>query len=120
MASPRKPPSHKPIVWSLFAGGGTFAAFLTPVMILITGLALPLGLLAPDVLSFAHMSALLAAPITKGLVFLAIFLPAWHAAHRLRITAHDFGVRADAVVMVVCYGLALVGTLATGYYLLAI
>ena len=90
-------------------------------MILITGLALPLGLLAPDVLSFAHMSALLAGPIAKGLVFIAIFLPVWHAAHRLRITAHDLGVRADdGVVMVVCYGLAALATLATGYYLLAI
>lgn len=110
-----KAPSHKPIIWSLFAGGGTFAAFFTPVMILITGLAVPLGLLAPDTLSFEHMSALLANPITKGLVFLAIFLPAWHAAHRLRITAHDLGIRADGVVMVVCYGLAMLATLIAGY-----
>jgi fumarate reductase subunit D len=44
-------------------------------------------------------------------VFLAVFLPAWHAAHRLRITAHDFGIRADTAVMVVCYGLAALATL---------
>jgi fumarate reductase subunit D len=112
--------SHKPIVWSLFAGGGTFAAFLTPAMILITGLALPLGLLDADALSFERMTALLANPMAKGLVFLAIFLPAWHAAHRLRITAHDLGIRADGAVAAVCYGLAALGTLAAGYYLLSV
>ncbi len=112
--------SHKPIVWSLFAGGGTLAALLTPVMILITGLALPTGLSAPDALSFEHMSALLANPVAKGLVFLAIVLPAWHAAHRLRTTAHDLGLRADGAVMVVCYGLSALGTLAAGYYLLTL
>ncbi|NQV55412.1 MAG: fumarate reductase subunit D [Rhodospirillales bacterium] len=113
-------PSHKPLIWSLFAGGGTFAAFAAPVMILMTGLALPLGLLAPDTLSFEHMSALLGHPIAKGLIFFSIFLPAWHAAHRLRITAHDLGIRADGLVMVVCYGLAALATLAAGYYLLVI
>ncbi len=112
--------SHKPLVWSLFAVGGTFAAFLTPVMILMTGLALPTGLLAPDVLSFERMSALLANPIAKGLVFLAIALPAWHSAHRLRITAHDLGLRADGAAMVVCYGLSALATLAAGYYLLTV
>lgn len=109
--------SHKPIIWSLFAGGGTFAAFLTPVMLLITGLAVPLGLLEPGADAFERVSALLAHPIAKGGMFFAIFLPAWHAAHRLRITAHDLGVRADISVMVVCYGLAALGTLAGGYYL---
>ena len=118
MAPSFKPSSHKPIVWSLFAGGGTFAAFLTPVMILITGLALPLGLLPPDTLSFEYMSALLSHPIAKGLVFLAVFLPAWHVAHRVRMTAPDLGLRADGVVMVVCYGLAALATLIAGYAVL--
>ncbi len=112
--------SHKPIIWSLFAGGGTFSAFFTPVMILITGLALPLGLLSADTLSFENLSILLANPAVKGLVFLAVFLPAWHAAHRLRMTAHDLGIRADGVVMIVCYGLAAWATLAAGYCLLAL
>lgn len=103
--------SHKPIVWSLFAAGGTFAAFVTPVMILITGLALAFGLLPVEALAYERMLALVQNPIGKGMVFLVVFLPAWHAAHRLRITAHDFGVRADGVVMAVCYGLAALATL---------
>ncbi len=113
-------PSHKPIVWSLFAGGGTFAAFVTPVMIFITGLALPLGLLSGDALSYERMTALIANPWAKGAVFLTVFLPAWHAAHRLRITAHDLGIRADGLVATVCYSLAAVGTAAAAYCLLTI
>ena len=43
-----------------------------------------------------------------------------HAAHRLRVTAHDFGVRADTLVAYVVYGLAGLGTLLTLIYLLRI
>ncbi len=39
-----------------------------------------------------------------------IFLSLWHAAHRLRITMHDFGVRADTLVAIVVYLIAAVGT----------
>ncbi len=102
--------SNKPIVWSLFAAGGTFAAFVTPVMILITGLAIAVGLLPAEALAYERMLALVQNPIGKGLIFLAVFLPAWHAAHRLRITAHDFGIRADSAVSAVCYGLAALAT----------
>ncbi len=31
--------SNKPIVWGLFAGGGTVTAFMTPVLIVLTLLA---------------------------------------------------------------------------------
>ena len=105
--------SNKPIIWGLFAAGGTFAAFVTPVMIVVTGLAVAFGLLPAEALAYDRVLAVVQNPIGKGLIFLAVFLPAWHAAHRLRITAHDFGVRADTVVMAVCYGLAALATLVT-------
>jgi fumarate reductase subunit D len=103
--------SNKPIIWALFAAGGTFAAFVTPVMIVVTGLATAFGLLPAEALAYERVLAMVQNPVGKGLVFLAVFLPAWHAAHRLRITAHDFGIRADTVVMAVCYGLAALATL---------
>ncbi|NQU56972.1 MAG: fumarate reductase subunit D [Rhodospirillales bacterium] len=109
--------SNKPIVWSLFAAGGTFAAFVTPVMIFITGLALAFGLLPTETLAYERVLGFIHNPIGKGLAFLVVFLPAWHAAHRLRITAHDFGIRADGVVMIVCYGLAALATLITVFTL---
>ena len=112
--------SHKPIVWSLFAGGGTFAAFITPVMIFVTGLAVPLGLLSPETLAYNRMLDWVQNPIGKGLIFLALFLPLWHAAHRLRITAHDLGIRSDALVSVVCYSAAMLGTAVAGIFLFGV
>jgi len=109
--------SHKPIVWSLFAAGGTFAAFVTPVMIVVTGLAITLGLLPIEALAYERMLAVVQNPIGKTIMFLVVFLPVWHAAHRLRITAHDFGIRADTAVMAVCYGLAALATLVTVFAL---
>jgi fumarate reductase subunit D len=44
----------------------------------------------------------------------------WHAAHRLRSCAHDFGIRADEAVAVVLYSLAGLGTLLTIWALLRI
>ena len=112
--------SHKPIVWGLFAGGGTFAAFLTPVMIFVTGLAVPLGLLSPEALAYDRMLAFAQNFIGKGLIFIAICLPLWHAAHRLRITAHDFGIGRDIPVAVVCYAVASLLTLAAVVFLFSV
>lgn len=112
--------SNKPIVWSLFAGGGTFAAFVTPIMIFVTGLAVPLGLLSAETLAYDRMLALVQNYFGKGLIFIAVFLPLWHAAHRLRITAHDFGIGSDTLVAVVCYSAAMLGTIAAVVFLLAV
>lgn len=112
--------SNKPIIWSLFAAGGTFTAGVTPVMILVTGLAVTFGLLPADTLAYDRMLAMVQNPVGKVLVFIAVFLPAWHAAHRLRITAHDFGIRADTLVMAICYGLAGLATLIAAFALLAV
>ncbi len=109
--------SHKPVIWSLFAAGGTIAAFVIPVMIFVTGLAVPLGLLSPEALAYDRMLGLVQNSAGKGLVFLAVSLPLWHAAHRLRITAHDIGIRSDALASAVCYGAAMLGTVVAGVFL---
>jgi len=112
--------SNKPIVWGLFAAGGTVSAFLVPVLILITCFAVPLGLLPADTLSYERLSAQLQNPLSKLITFAVLFLIIWHAAHRMRITAHDLGVRNDTVVMLICYGTAAAGTLITLLALLRI
>jgi len=112
--------SHKPIVWGLFAGGGTFAAFFTPIMIFVTGLAVPLGLLSPDDLGYDGVLAFAQNYIGKLLIFVAVCLPLWHAAHRLRVTAHDFGIGSDTLVAIVCYAVAMVLTIAAVVALLSI
>ena len=98
--------SHKPIVWSLFAAGGTVTALLTPVLVLLVGLAVPFGLLPQALFSYARIQLMLANPLIKLVVFVVLFLSLWHAAHRLRITLHDFGLRADGVVAICLYAIA--------------
>lgn len=110
--------SNKPIVWGTFAAGGTVAAFCAPVLILLTLLA-ALGH-TPAVLSYDRMHAVAAHWFGKLALFGVIALSLWGAAHRLRITFYDFGVRADTLVATLCYLCAAAGTLATIVYLLRI
>jgi len=102
--------SHKPVIWALFAAGGTIAAFVIPALILITCLAVPLGLLSAEVLSYEQLLALLQQPLSKFVTFAVLFPVIWHAAHRMRITAHDLGIRSDTLVAFTCYGIAAAGT----------
>jgi fumarate reductase subunit D len=95
--------SNKPLLWLPFAGGGLVAAFIIPVLILITGLLVPLGVLH---LPYARMSAFAHNPLGKLILFGAVALPAWHAAHRLRMTAHDLGLGGGLAVRLICYGAA--------------
>lgn len=110
--------SNKPIVWSLFAAGGTLAAFLAPALALLF-LLLSLGH-APDILSYAKLQALAAHWFGKLFLMGVITLFLWHAAHRLRVTVFDFGVRQDTIVAWVVYLIAAGGTVATAMALLAL
>src|SRR6266700_8313615 len=98
--------SNKPILWLPFAAGGLVAALILPVLIVITGLLLPFGILH---LPYDKMAAFAHNPLGKLILFGTVALPTWHAAHRLRMTAHDLGFGGGAVVQAVCYGSA--GTL---------
>lgn len=54
----------------------------------------PLGVLylhCETIVAFAHH------PIGKLILFGAVALPAWHAAHRLRMTPHDLGLGAASL-----------------------
>jgi fumarate reductase subunit D len=110
--------SNKPIFWSLFAAGGTLAAFLAPVLVLLF-LLLALGR-APALLSYAQLHAFAAGWFGKLFLLAVITLFLWHAAHRLRVTLHDFGLRQDAVVALVVYLVAAAGTALSVLYLLRI
>ncbi len=109
------PRSNKPIVWGPFAAGGTVTAFLTPVLVLLTLLA-GLGH-APDILAYEQMRAFAGHWLAKLAFVGVVFLSLWSAAHRLRITCYDLGVRADTFVATVVYAVALAGTGASVLYL---
>ena len=107
--------SSKPIVWGPFAAGGTVTAFVTPVLILLTLLA-ALGHV-PDLLAYDRLHALAGHWLVKLAIAGVVFLSLWSAAHRLRITCYDLGVRADIAVASVVYAVALAGTAASVLYL---
>lgn len=107
--------SNKPIVWGPFAAGGTLTAFLTPVLVLLTLLA-ALGH-APELLAYDRLHTLASHWFAKLAIAGTVFLSLWSAAHRLRITCYDLGVRADTLVATVVYAVALAGTAAAVFYL---
>lgn len=109
---------NKALFWSLFAAGGTLTAFVFPVLVLIVLIAAHGN--PPAVMSFEQMQGLLANWFGKLVAFGTVALALWHAAHRLRTALHGLGLRADGAVATVGYGVALVGTLLTAYYLLQI
>ncbi len=102
--------SNKPLVWVVFAAGGTLAAFVLPAIIFSLTLGVALGWTPAETLTYEWAVAGLRSPLVKFAAFAATVLILWHAAHRLRITAHDLGVYADGLVMLICYGIAAVGT----------
>lgn len=110
--------SNKPVVWSLFAAGGTVAAFVLPALVFITLMA-GYGH-APKALSYETMRAFAGGWFGGPALFVVIALCLWHSAHRLRTALHGLGLRADTAVAVVGYGIAAAGTLLSAYYLLRI
>jgi len=104
--------SNKPVVWAVFAAGGTLAAFVLPAIIFSLTLGVALDWIPLEALSYERAIAGLQSPLVKLAAFAVTVLILWHAAHRLRITAHDLGVYADGLVMLICYGIAALGTVA--------
>lgn len=110
--------SNKPIFWSLFAAGGTLAAFLAPALVLVFLMA-SLGQV-PSLLSYERFHAFAAGWFGKLCLLGIITLFLWHAAHRLRVTLHDFGLRMDELVAWVVYLTAAAGTVLSVVYLMRI
>jgi fumarate reductase subunit D len=113
--------SNEPIFWSLFGAGGMLAALIGPALVFITGIAVPMGLIyAPDTMSYGNMLAFAHNWAGKLVIFAVVALFLWHAAHRIAILLHDFGVHAVALVKLLTYGGALLGTVVAGYALLTL
>jgi fumarate reductase subunit D len=110
--------SNKPIFWSLFAAGGTLAAFLAPVLALLFVLAA--SGYRPDLLGYGPLHGFAAHWFGKLFLLGVITLFLWHAAHRLRVTVYDFGLRQDSIVAVVVYMVAALGTGLSLFFLLRI
>lgn len=108
--------AKKAVIWGLFAAGGTLTAFIFPALIALF-LIISTGNV-PDGLQFETLHAFASSWLGKACLFVVLFLSLWHAAHRMRSVAHDFGIRQDALVARVVYSVASIGTLLAAYYLL--
>lgn len=105
--------SHEPIVWSLFGGGGVVAAFCLPALILVVGILYPLGVIDADALSYQRIITFSSHWFGKICWLTLIALPLWHAMHRIYHGLHDFKIEGGKLLLVVCYGFAFVGSVAT-------
>ena len=113
--------SNEPIFWSLFGAGGMLSALLGPMLVWITGLAVPLGVtLHGNLLSYERVHALATTFIGKGALFVVIALFAWHAAHRIFHSLHDIGIHPGVAAKLSCYGSAFALTVWLAFALLAI
>ena len=110
-----------PLLWFLFGAGGMVSALFFPVHIFLVGLAFPLGWFEAP--SYEALHSLVLNPITRLYLFVFIFLPLFHWAHRFRYTLYDlFQIQhgLQMPIAVLCYGAALVGTLMAAYTLFTI
>ncbi|MBB5784652.1 fumarate reductase subunit FrdD [Nonomuraea jabiensis] len=107
----------EPYLWLLFSGGGVVAALVLPVLVLLFGVLMPLGVVdwpAPE-----RLGALLD-PVPVRLALLGVVvLCLFHAAHRIRFTSEELlGIaRFDLVIAVICYGGAVAGAIVAGLVL---
>lgn len=99
--------SNEPIFWGLFGAGGMLTAILSPVMILIVGILIPIGLMSPENLSYDKIHGFAATWYGFAILFGLIALPMWHTMHRIFHSLHDLGVnKGRSIQMLICYGFA--------------
>jgi fumarate reductase subunit D len=110
----------EPIVWLLFSGGGALTAMFLPILMLLFGLAVPLGWIArPD---HEHLLAVTSHPLTLLFLLALLTLALFHSAHRLRYTLYD-GLQLKQLkrpIAVLCYGTAVLGSVASVLVLLTL
>jgi fumarate reductase subunit D len=110
----------EPLVWLLFTSGGLAAALLLPVLLVLFGVVFLAGGVPPP--AQAHLLSVARNPLTRivllGLCVLALF----HWAHRFRYTLYE-GLQLkhlSALIILGCYGGALVGSGFAVYLLLVV
>ncbi len=102
--------------WSLFSAGGMVAALLVPIHVVLGGIMAPLGLVSAETLS-----SLVSHPLTKLYLLVLFSLTFFHCVHRIRHTLYDTGLRGyQTPIAVICYGAAIIGTVATIFVLVSI
>ena len=88
------------------------AAMMFPILIIITGILVPFGLMGDDPLNFERIRDAVSQPLIKLILFTIISLPLFHWAHRFRFTLVDVGLKSvSTLISILCYGGAIAGTI---------
>jgi fumarate reductase subunit D len=107
----------EPLLWMLFSAGGVMSGMLMPILILLLGVAIPLGWLQPP--SRDEMLAVLGNPIAALVLLVLCVLSLFHWAHRFRHTLYD-GLQIkhlNEVIAIASYGFAIGGSVVAAYLL---
>lgn len=112
--------SNEPIFWSLFGAGGMLSALIGPALIFVTGIAVPLGLLRPETLSYDNLLAFARHPLGKLALLAVISLFLFHGCHRIVHSLHDLRFRTGPRVRHGLYGFAALGSAVAAILLLAL
>ena len=112
--------SHEPVFWLLFGAGGMLSALVGPVLVFITGIAVPLGLLAPDALDHGRVLAFVRHPVGGLALWAVVSLFLFHGHHRLLHSLHDLGLHTGLAARLVFYGSATLGSVLAAVLLVAI
>ena len=107
----------EPLLWMLFSAGGVMSGMLMPILVLVLGIAIPLGWVGAP--SYAHMLGILGNPLTKLALLALCVLSLFHWAHRFRHTLYD-GLQIkhlNEVIAAVSYGAAVAGSGVAAYLL---
>jgi fumarate reductase subunit D len=113
--------SNKPIFWSLFGAGGMLAALVGPVLVLMTGILIPTGLvLSRDVMSYDRVLGLARSGFGKAALFVVVALFLFHGCHRMYHCLHDLGIHMTPGRKAAFHGFAAAGSALCAALLLAV
>lgn len=105
----------EPLLWLLFSAGGMLAALLLPVLVFLFGITFPLEWITRP--RHEDLLAIVRQPVVRLAIFGVCVLSLFHWAHRFRYTLYD-GLQIkhlNELVAILCYGGAIVGSLAAAY-----
>ena len=107
----------EPLLWMLFSAGGVLSGMLMPILVLLFGVAIPLGWLEAP--SHGQLLQVLGNPLARLVLLALCVLSLFHWAHRFRHTLYD-GLQIkhlNEVVAVASYGVAIIGSAVATYLL---